>query len=112
MCRMVVFEGMCTRCGIPQTWTDLTQELSCLEAKNKGWFGECARGIYVEEHTFDQECSTCAEEDEGIGDLDHEKQLAASLQHTMYAQSNPGKRRAAQAEDRGETSSERKKQRT
>ncbi|KAM0415678.1 hypothetical protein ACHAPT_013378 [Fusarium lateritium] len=108
MCRMVVFEGLCTRCGSPQTWTDLTQELSCLEAKNKGWFGECKRGIYVEEHSFDQECSTCADEDEGIGDLDVPPVGTFHHQHTVNPnQSNPAKRGAT--EDAGEAS---KKQRT
>ncbi|KAF4977893.1 hypothetical protein FZEAL_5641 [Fusarium zealandicum] len=109
MCRMVVFEGTCTRCGTPQTWTELTQELSCLKAKNKGCFGECSRGIHVEEHTFDQECCTCAEEDEGIGDLD--EPLAGAIQHTAYIPSNLGKR-GAEDEERAEVDSERKKQRT
>lgn len=111
---MVIFEGLCTRCGTPQTWTELTQELSCLAAKNKGCFGECSRGIYVEEHDFDQECSTCADEDEGIGDLD--EALAPSgntFQYSMNShQTNPGKsnptKRGA-AEEAGEAS---KKQRT
>ncbi|RSL92075.1 hypothetical protein CDV31_015319 [Fusarium ambrosium] len=120
MCRMVVFEGICTRCGTPQTWTDLTQELSCLEAKNKGYFGECSRGIHVEEHDFDQECNTCADEDEGIGDLDEALAPAGgnsnsnnSFQHSMSShQSNPGKSNPSKrgaAEDAGEAS---KKQRT
>ncbi|KAM5348584.1 hypothetical protein ACJ41O_008408 [Fusarium nematophilum] len=108
MCRMVVFEGTCTRCGIAQTWTELTQELSCLEAKNKGWFGECSRGIHVEEHNFDQECSSCAEEDEGIGDLDQD--ATADFQQGVHVQNNPAKRSAV--DERGEASSERKKQKT
>ncbi|EEU42787.1 hypothetical protein NCS52_01078400 [Fusarium sp. LHS14.1] len=115
MCRMVVFEGLCTRCGTPQTWTDLTQELSCLEAKNKGCFGQCSRGIHVEEHDFDQECNTCADEDEGIGDLDEALAPAGnnSFQHSMSShQSNPGKSNPSKrgaAEEAGEAS---KKQRT
>ncbi|KAL2680659.1 hypothetical protein Neosp_008262 [[Neocosmospora] mangrovei] len=116
MCRMVVFEGLCTRCGTPQTWTDLTQELSCLEAKNKGCFGQCSRGIHVEEHDFDQECNTCADEDEGIGDLDEALAAPAgnnSFQHSMSShQSNPGKSNPSKrgaAEEAGEAS---KKQRT
>ncbi|CAJ2510867.1 Uu.00g064920.m01.CDS01 [Anthostomella pinea] len=68
MCRLMVFSGTCTKCGGAQTWDDLTQELSCLEAKNAGAFGECDGGISVEEHSFDQECDTCADEDEGFGD--------------------------------------------
>ncbi|KAF7544467.1 hypothetical protein G7Z17_g9920 [Cylindrodendrum hubeiense] len=104
---MVVFAGTCTRCGDAQTWTDLTQELSCLEAKNKGCFGECTRGILVEEHDFDQECQTCAEEDEGIGDLD-EALLAQDDEDSLFAQ---GIKRNA-AEEQECASSERKKQKT
>lgn len=71
MCRMVVFSGTCTRCGDFFTWDELSQELSCLEAKNNGNFGECKRGIQMEEHSFDQDCDACAEEymaDEGFVD--------------------------------------------
>jgi hypothetical protein len=69
MCRIVVFSGTCTRCNNLFTWDDLSQQLSCLEAKNAGVFGECRRGIHKEEHQFDQECPTCEEEvnaDEGV----------------------------------------------
>lgn len=69
MCRIVLFSGTCTRCDNRFTWDDLSQELSCLEAKNTGVFGECRRGIQKEEHEFDQECPTCEEEsnaDEGV----------------------------------------------
>ncbi|KAI1506440.1 hypothetical protein F5X99DRAFT_403803 [Biscogniauxia marginata] len=69
MCRLMVFSGTCTKCGTAQTWDDLTQELSCLEAKNAGVFGECSKGVQVDEHDFDQECDQCAEEDEGVGDI-------------------------------------------
>ncbi|KAH6877281.1 hypothetical protein B0T10DRAFT_566306 [Thelonectria olida] len=101
MCRMVVFAGTCTRCGDAQTWTELSQELSCLEAKNKGCFGECSRGILIEEHDFDQECQTCTEEDEGIGDLD---ELEVE-NDDIFAQGT--KRNAAEEE-----ASDRKKQKT
>ncbi|TPX07807.1 uncharacterized protein E0L32_010494 [Thyridium curvatum] len=67
MCRMMVFAGTCTTCGQFFEWADLAQRLSCLEAKNAGLFGQCHRGVQVEELAFDQECDTCAEEDEGIG---------------------------------------------
>ncbi|KAH7160631.1 hypothetical protein EDB81DRAFT_320941 [Dactylonectria macrodidyma] len=107
MCRMVVFAGTCSRCGDAQTWTDLTQELSCLEAKNKGCFGECSRGILVEEHDFDQECQTCAEEDEGIGDLD-DGLLAGDDQDTAFTQ---GTKRNV-ADEQESASTERKKQKT
>lgn len=107
MCRMVVFAGTCTRCGDAQTWTDLTQELSCLEAKNKGCFGECTKGILVEEHDFDQECQTCSEEDEGIGDLEEEL-LAENDDESVFA---PGMKRTA-VEEQESASTDRKKQKT
>ncbi|KAH8904089.1 hypothetical protein BR93DRAFT_940234 [Coniochaeta sp. PMI_546] len=69
MCRLVVFMGTCPRCAGEFTWEELSQELSCLEAKNVGRFGECKRGVHYEYHTFDQECPACAEElneDEGV----------------------------------------------
>ncbi len=69
MCRLVVFTGTCPRCTGEFTWEELSQELSCLEAKNAGHFGECRRGVNYEYHTFDQECPACAEElneDEGV----------------------------------------------
>lgn len=69
MCRLVVFTGTCPRCAGEFTWEELSQELSCLEAKNVGRFGECRRGVNYEYHTFDQECPACAEElneDEGV----------------------------------------------
>ncbi|OIW25690.1 hypothetical protein CONLIGDRAFT_672670 [Coniochaeta ligniaria NRRL 30616] len=69
MCRLVVFTGACPRCSGEFTWDELSQELSCLEAKNVGRFGECRRGVNYEYHAFDQECPACAaelEEDEGV----------------------------------------------
>lgn len=72
MCRLVVFVGACTRCGESQTWDDLTQNLSCLEAKNNCSFGDCTGGIYEDLHEFDQECDRCSEEDEGVGDVGEE----------------------------------------
>lgn len=69
MCRLLVFSGSCTRCGNSCTWEDLAQQLACLESKNAGSFGECERGVLVEQHDFDQECDACTEEDEGIGDV-------------------------------------------
>ncbi|KAF5020243.1 hypothetical protein F66182_7721 [Fusarium sp. NRRL 66182] len=107
MCRMMVFRGYCTCCGTIQTWSDLTQELSCLDAKNTGWFGGCQRGILVEEHSFDQECAVCYEEDEGIGDLDVSHVLP--FQHTSDTQSSL-KRRPAEEHDGA--SGDSKKQRT
>lgn len=66
MCRMIVFAGRCTRCEEAFTWDSLTQQLWCLEAKNEDAFGQCRRGVQVEQHAFDQECERCEEEDEGV----------------------------------------------
>ncbi|OAQ99671.1 hypothetical protein LLEC1_03655 [Akanthomyces lecanii] len=67
MCRMVVFAGTCTKCGEANTWEELSQALSCLEAKNNGAIGDCTNGVNIERHKFDQECDRCAQEDEGLG---------------------------------------------
>ncbi|EAA29685.1 hypothetical protein GE21DRAFT_3678 [Neurospora crassa] len=70
MCRHIVFSGTCPHCTEHFVWEDLSQELSCLEAKNTGVFGQCAFGVQIEEHEFDQECEPCAaenERDEGYG---------------------------------------------
>lgn len=104
MCRMVVFAGTCTRCGDAQTWTELSQELSCLQAKNNGCFGECSRGILVEEHDFDQECQTCTEEDEGIGDVEE-----PAAEQDIFTS---GTKRTAGGEEQETESSNRKKQKT
>lgn len=64
-----------------------------------GWFGGCQRGIVVEEHSFNQECSVCHEEDEGVG-LDDSHLV--TLQQTPYTQSVLGKRSPA---DQGGSSS-------
>ncbi|KAF9878462.1 hypothetical protein CkaCkLH20_03954 [Colletotrichum karsti] len=81
MCRLVLFAGTCTRCNESLTWADLSQQLSCLEAKNADEFGGCRRGVDVETHAFDQECDTCAGEDEGVAGLDFGEQ-----QHHPYYQ--------------------------
>jgi hypothetical protein len=68
MCRQVVFKGTCPHCSGVFTWEELTQELSCLEAKNNGAFGMCKEGTLVDEKENDQECDACAAEldaDEG-----------------------------------------------
>ncbi|KAG6301020.1 hypothetical protein E4U09_006035 [Claviceps aff. purpurea] len=46
--------------------------LACLQSKNAGAFGQCQRGVFVEQHGFDQECDRCVEEDEGLGDVGQE----------------------------------------
>ncbi|KAH7625181.1 hypothetical protein SMAC4_12921 [Sordaria macrospora] len=69
MCRQMVFSGTCPQCTQHFIWRDLSQELSCLEAKNTGVFGQCTFGVQIEEHRFDQECEPCAaenERDEGV----------------------------------------------
>jgi hypothetical protein len=68
MCRLVVFKGTCPHCCDTFTWEELTQELSCLEAKNNGTFGLCKEGALTDEKEHDQECDACAAEleaDEG-----------------------------------------------
>ncbi|KAK1751149.1 hypothetical protein QBC47DRAFT_406403 [Echria macrotheca] len=116
MCRMILFGGRCPRCTGDFSWEDLTQHLSCLEAKNVGVFGHCRRGVQLEEHTFDQECDACqeatVEADEGYFDED----LAAvqTIQHHGMEKEKPaknkgkGKSRATEDDD-GRRS---KKQRT
>lgn len=74
MCRLVVFVGSCPRCEGYFTWSDLTQELPCLESKNIGLFGQCHRGVFVDQHPFDQECDPCAAEDEGVGDVGQDRE--------------------------------------
>ncbi|KAK3938860.1 hypothetical protein QBC46DRAFT_409774 [Diplogelasinospora grovesii] len=79
MCRIVVFTGTCTQCSGTFIWDDLSQELSCLEAKNVGQFGQCRRGVAKEEHVYDQECEQCAAEnkaDEGVGGMEEEEEEA------------------------------------
>ncbi|KXX82013.1 hypothetical protein MMYC01_201499 [Madurella mycetomatis] len=68
MCRKVVFKGTCPQCTNTFIWDELSQELSCLEAKNNGVFGMCKEGIHVDEKPHDQECDPCLAEmaaDEG-----------------------------------------------
>lgn len=88
MCRLVLFAGTCTRCGESLTWADLSQQLSCLEAKNADVFGGCRRGVDVETHAFDQECDSCAGEDEGVAGMDFGEQQYHQQyqQYHQYAQ--------------------------
>ena len=68
MCRKVVFRGTCPQCANTFVWDELSQELSCLEAKNNGVFGMCKEGTLVDEKSHDQECDPCLaamEADEG-----------------------------------------------
>lgn len=64
---MVIFAGACIKCGEASTWEELSQALSCLEAKNNGAVGDCTNGVKIEQHKFDQEYDHCAQEDEGLG---------------------------------------------
>lgn len=63
----MVFVGACTKCHEQQNWEELSQALSCLEAKNNGAIGDCSKGVNIEQHKFDQECDRCTQEDEGLG---------------------------------------------
>jgi len=103
MCRLMVFSGTCQRCGYWYEWDELRQELSCLEAKNIGFFGSCRRGINREEHSFDQECEPCAlsaEVDEGFGGMEDEV--------TTHQEADKGKKKTKEAQG----GSKKKKQRT
>lgn len=60
MCRMVVFNGKCIRCGTYYTIPELEQRVSCLEAKNNGGFGDCHKGINLDEHDPAFECMACS----------------------------------------------------
>ncbi|CAH0050143.1 unnamed protein product [Clonostachys solani] len=71
MCRKVIFVGHCSECQEKkEPWDGLTQELSCLQAKNAGRFGACERGVYIEDHPFVGVCDECDGRDEGVGILE------------------------------------------
>ncbi|CAH0017471.1 unnamed protein product [Clonostachys rhizophaga] len=71
MCRKLIFVGHCSECQEKkEPWDDLTQELSCLQAKNAGRFGACERGVYTEDHPFIGVCDECDGKDEGVGILE------------------------------------------
>lgn len=60
MCRMVIFSGNCIRCGQYYTIPELEQSVSCLEAKNNGGFGDCRRGVNMDQHDPALECASCS----------------------------------------------------
>ncbi|KAJ0297160.1 hypothetical protein COL516b_010899 [Colletotrichum fioriniae] len=115
MCRLVLFAGTCTRCNESLTWADLSQQLSCLEAKNADKFGSCRRGVDVETHAFDQECDACAGEDEGVAGMDFVSAIPTPVISSIYSrivvigvntttrleQEGPG-RRGGKEEEEGE----------
>jgi len=81
MCRMIAFSGRCSQCTGSFTWDDVSQRLSCLEAKNAGVFGQCRHGIEVEQHSFDQECEKCTaamDTDEGYGGIEEYEAIHAA----------------------------------
>ncbi|KAF5525656.1 hypothetical protein CGCA056_v003373 [Colletotrichum aenigma] len=86
MCRLILFAGTCTRCNQSLTWAELSQQLSCLEAKNADEFGGCRRGVDVETHAFDQECDACAGEDEGVAGMDFGEQQYQAAQYHNHQQ--------------------------
>ena len=105
---MVVFAGYCPICGEYFAWDDLTQKLSCLEAKNNGTFSDCKNGVHIDEHEFDQECDVCAEEnaaDDGI-DLDMEAEV-----QPRRDEDTPRKGKGRAAEQRQDEDRKRKRQR-
>ncbi|KAK1984467.1 hypothetical protein LZ30DRAFT_747844 [Colletotrichum cereale] len=87
MCRLVLFAGTCTRCNESLTWAELSQQLSCLEAKNADSFGSCRRGVDTETHAFDQECDACAAEDEGVAGMEFgDQEYQEYQQYQQYQQ--------------------------
>lgn len=109
MCREVVFSGTCSRCAGTFVWTDLAQQLSCLEAKNTGAFGCCRRGVHREDHTFDRECDPCAAEteaDEGYGGMESEASAAGQQYQVL------GAKKAVADRGGGEDARKKKRQRT
>ncbi|KAJ0322819.1 hypothetical protein COL5a_008646 [Colletotrichum fioriniae] len=100
MCRLVLFAGTCTRCNESLTWADLSQQLSCLEAKNADKFGSCRRGVDVETHAFDQECDACAGEDEGVAGMDFAAYTAGSSSSASIPQPGSSKRGRDEGEGR------------
>ncbi len=107
---MIVFAGKCSCCGGTFTWADLSQELSCLEAKNVGGFGQCRRGVQTEEHSFDQECEPC------LAEMEADEGYAGGMEdewETMAAAANAaGGKKKMSADDRLEDGPQQKKQRT
>lgn len=57
---MVIFSGNCIRCGQYYTIPELEQSVSCLEAKNNGGFGDCRRGVNMDQHDPALECASCS----------------------------------------------------
>ncbi|KAK1773060.1 hypothetical protein QBC45DRAFT_112436 [Copromyces sp. CBS 386.78] len=128
MCRQIRFSGTCPECNQHFIWQDLSQELSCLEAKNTGLFGQCTFGVQIEEHRFDQECEPCAadkERDEGYcaadadgselctrGELisDPNKQPFTNTKSPLLA-TKEGKKHADGAQQQQQDGGKRKKQR-
>ncbi|KAJ4390415.1 hypothetical protein N0V85_007243 [Neurospora sp. IMI 360204] len=115
MCRQIVFSGTCPQCTQHFIWQDLSQELSCLEAKNTGVFGQCAFGVQIEEHQFDQECEPCAvdnERDEGYcADGMDELVPPGELISTTKSLAAGKKHADAEGEQQQEDGGKRKKQR-
>lgn len=124
MCRLVVFMGTCPQCTGEFTWEELSQELSCLDAKNVGRFGECARGVHYEYHAFNQDCPACTEElneDEGVdlfeppamdqSTTQGASQPAQGHQSSQASQKGKGKSKASGGQDDDGTR-RKKKQRT
>ncbi|CAN8104400.1 unnamed protein product [Discula destructiva] len=75
MCRMVIFSGYCVRCRMPYEVSELTQCVSCLEAKNNGAFGHCRRGVNYDQHDPGMECAPCSS---ALGMMDESDDLVAA----------------------------------
>lgn len=74
---MVIFSGYCPRCSVSYEVPELTQCVSCLEAKNNGEFGNCRRGVNYDQHDPGMECAPCSSA-LGIGEGNGEDLVAAN----------------------------------
>jgi hypothetical protein len=73
-------------------------------------FGECRRGVSVEQHSFDQECDACADEDEGVAGMEEEI-IAAQASTSRTAEWEKGKQREKQREKEVESEEEARRKR-
>lgn len=101
MCRMVIFSGYCPRCSASYEVPELTQCVSCLEAKNNGEFGNCRRGVNYDQHDPGMECAPCSSA-LGIGEGNGEDLVAANISTAAAAVSAPPS--SSSSTSRGSTS--------
>ncbi len=106
----MVFAGYCPRCGGWYQWTELSRELSCLEAKNAGVFGGCGRGVSVDDHAFDQECDSCVlQQDEGVDGLDDNTGAQQVKQSRRDGEANNGQEGSGGSSGKGDKGKNKKR---